>query len=107
VKSYSFQADPEYEFLINLFVEMISIHCIDAKYDFDWNNKLRSSSANELSTSYTYQKANTSLALGNNNISRVSNNNSPNPDDSNFIQINDDINNLSIFKKDLDFNKLS
>ena len=82
---------------------MISINCSDAKYDFDWNNKLKSSSANELSTNYTYQKANTSLALGNNNISEVSNKNGP--DDSNFNQINDDINNMSIFKKDLDFNQ--
>lgn len=76
---------------------MINTYCNDVAYDFDWNNNLKSSMTE---TNYTTQKANTSLALGNNNISRCS------PyqkgDDSHLGQINEDPNNMSIFQKECD-----
>lgn len=53
----------------------------------------------ELSSKNT---ANTSLALGNHNISQYSPNAQNN--DSHLNQINDDLNNMSIFQKDFDNN---
>jgi hypothetical protein len=82
-------------------VQVINDYCADITHDFDWNNRLKSSTSIELSSS-TAQKANTSLALGNQNISQHSPN-TPN-NDSHLNQINDELNNMSIFQKDFDNN---
>jgi hypothetical protein len=99
VKSLSFQADPDYDFLIGIFVEVMNTYCLDVQYYYDWNNRLKSHTSMELTTNFTYQKANTSLALGNNNISR----NSPHTgkDDSHLNQINEELNNMSIFQNNI------
>lgn len=93
-KALAFQQDPDYEYLISLFKEMITNFCSALDYDFDWNGKLKSSTTVDLENNKQH-KVNTSLALNNNNISRNSNVN----EDSN-IYPDGEINNSVIFKRE-------
>ncbi len=93
--------------MLGLFKEIYTQRCNDGGFDFEWNNQLKSTSASELNTNYTAQKANTSLALGNNNISKYSNNadaNNGNSDNSGLnldVELNREYNNLSIFNDEM------
>lgn len=96
-KALSFQADPDYDQLLNLFNQMINNYCVEYKYDYDWNDKIRAIKKEEIKIEQIFPVANTSLALNNNNIS----NNSPNANnDSHLNQVNNEINNMSIFQKE-------
>jgi hypothetical protein len=79
------------------------MNCVGVSHDFDWNNRLKSTVTVDLNSNNTQTTANikginTSL-VNNNNISKVSDN--ANADDSGINnQINDELNNMSIFQKD-------
>ena len=87
--------DPNYDFLTNLFVEVMKDHCSEITYDFDWDNNLRSAATLAYLHMSTVQKASTSLNVVGNNKSQYSPNNKASDS---LIQIED--NNLSIFHKD-------
>lgn len=95
VKSLGFTDDPNYEYLTNLFVEIMKDHCSEITYDFDWDNNLRSTATLAYLQMSTIQKASTSLNVVGNNVSQYSPNNKASDS---LIQIED--NNLSIFQKD-------
>ncbi len=96
VVGLSFTADPDYDYLKNLFISIINNHCQKIKHDFDWNNKLKSTAQEEIDN-YNFQEKNSKV-----NISLVNNNNiSQNSflnDNSQLNLVKDDINNMSIFK---------
>ena len=81
--------------MTNLFVDVMTEHCSETNYDFDWDNNLRSAST--LGFSLTPQKASTSLNVGGNNVSQYSPNNKASDS---VIQLEE--NNMSIFQKEND-----
>ncbi len=97
VKKLEFTQEPNYKELTDLFVDVLYNNCSESQCDFDWNNNLKSSTLTDFNINFN-QKANTSMMLGNKNISQMSHNNSHN--DSAINQINDEINEMSIFQKD-------
>jgi hypothetical protein len=85
-KNLGFEDEPNYNYCVNLFNDVLAGLCLGP--DFDWVNKSRSSIVAEI-----IRKANTSLILNNNNISK----NSPLPNEGSFTE--DDLGRNSIFKK--------
>jgi hypothetical protein len=86
VKGLSFEDEPNYNYCVNLFNDVLA--GLGPGPDFDWVNTNRSSIVAEI-----IRKANTSLMLNNNNISK----NSPLPNEGSGIE--DDVGRNSIFKK--------
>jgi hypothetical protein len=69
--------EPDYGLLNQLFYEVINTHCANIPYDYDWNNKMKSSTNYEVELNLLLMKTtNSSMALGNANISQSSPNNS-------------------------------
>ncbi len=95
MKGLEFTEDPNYEYMTNLFVEVMKEHCSEIVYDFDWDNNLRSAATLAFMQMSTLQKTTTSLNVGGNNVSQYSPNNKASDS---LIQIED--NNMSIFHKD-------
>jgi hypothetical protein len=75
VKELKFEEDPNYDYLFELFREVLVK--LPPGPDFDWNNNLKSSSVIIQATKD--KKNNVSLILGNANISKHSPNNNNDP----------------------------
>jgi hypothetical protein len=90
-KELKFEEDPDYEYIFELFTEVLNN--LPAGPDFDWNNNLKSSST---MFNTTAKKTNISLVLGNGNISKKSPNNN---DCSKISQNLDEVNKESLFRK--------
>ncbi len=97
MKGLEFTEDPNYDFLTNLFVEVMKEHCSEIVYDFDWDNNLRSASTLAYMQITNLVKVSTSLNVGGNNVSQLG---PDNKGSDSIIQIED--NNMSIFQKDDD-----
>ena len=93
VKNLTFTADPDYEYLIGIFVNTIETQCSGIQSDFDWNGRLKSSTLSNFSIKSNLTENNVSMLMNNNNISKTSQNISD-------IRTNEELNKMSIFQRE-------
>jgi hypothetical protein len=96
-RELKFEEQPDYELLTGLLKKIISENSNSANPDYDWNDKLKSSTDYDIDKKLTYKKPNVSMALNNKST------NSPYEmgiDDTGISPNKRDLSRGSIFQKD-------